>query len=33
MEHGAVINKALDLVLEDYIMLIEDDGFIFKRDC
>lgn len=30
MEHGAVINKALDLVLEDYIMLIEDDGFIFK---
>ncbi len=30
MEHGAVINKALDHVEEENIMLIEDDGFIFK---
>lgn len=29
LEHGEVINRALDLVTEDYVMLIEDDGLIF----
>ena len=31
IEHGEVINRALDLVAEDLVMLIEDDGFIFKK--
>lgn len=30
MEHGAVIDAVLDMVREEYVMLIEDDGFIFK---
>lgn len=31
IEHGDALNKLLDLVKEDYVMLIEDDGYIFKR--
>lgn len=31
IEHGAVINELLDIVEEEYIMLIEDDGFIFRH--
>src|SRR3989304_437118 len=31
MDHGPTIDRLLDLCNEDYIMLIEDDGFIFKR--
>lgn len=30
LQHGIAINKALDMVTEDKIMLIEDDAFIFK---
>lgn len=30
IEHGDAINKTLDLVTEDYVMLIEDDAFIFR---
>lgn len=30
IEHGEAINKTLDVVKEDLVMLIEDDGFIFK---
>ena len=29
-EHGQVIAETLDFVTEEYVMLIEDDGFIFK---
>lgn len=29
-DHGPTINKLLDLVTEDHVLLIEDDGFIFK---
>lgn len=29
-DHGPTINKLLDLCTEDLVMLIEDDGFIFK---
>lgn len=31
MEHGHVIDHCLDLVDSKYVMLIEDDGFIFKK--
>lgn len=31
IEHGAVIDRLLGVVEEDYVMLIEDDGFIFKK--
>lgn len=31
IEHGDVINRALDIVTEEYVMLVEDDGFIFKK--
>lgn len=31
LEHGEVINRTLDLVTEDLVMLSEDDGFIFKK--
>lgn len=31
MEHGEVINRVLDMVREDYVMLVEDDGFIYKK--
>lgn len=30
-DHGPTINKLLDLVDEQYVMLVEDDGFIFKE--
>lgn len=30
IEHGEVINRALDYVREDHLMLIEDDAYIFK---
>lgn len=30
IEHGEAINRTLDIVQEDLIMLVEDDGFIFK---
>lgn len=30
-DHGPTINTLLDWVQEEYIMLIEDDGFIFKK--
>lgn len=30
IEHGDAINRALDIVKEDYVMLIEDDAFVFK---
>lgn len=30
VEHGEAINRMLDIVEEEYIMLIEDDTFIFK---
>jgi len=30
IEHGDAINRALDIVEEELVMLIEDDGFIFK---
>lgn len=30
IEHGEAINRMLDVVTEEYIMLIEDDAFIFK---
>ncbi len=30
IEHGEAINRMLDLVQEDNVMLIEDDGFIFR---
>jgi hypothetical protein len=29
IEHGEAINRTLDIVQEDYVMLIEDDAFIF----
>lgn len=29
-DHGPTINKLLDMVKEDYVMLIEDDAFIFR---
>ncbi len=32
IEHGDAINNALDLVETEYVMLIEDDGFIFKPE-
>ena len=31
IEHGDAINNALDEVKEDYLMLIEDDAYIFKK--
>lgn len=31
IEHGDAINEMLDLVEEKYVMLVEDDGFIFKQ--
>lgn len=31
VEHGEVINRTLDAVQEDLVMLVEDDGFIFKK--
>lgn len=31
LEHGEVINRSLDLITEEYVMLVEDDGFIFKK--
>lgn len=31
IEHGDVINRTLDLVTEELVMLVEDDGFIFKK--
>jgi hypothetical protein len=30
IEHGEAINRTLDIVREDLVMLIEDDGFIFN---
>lgn len=30
IEHGDVINRTLEMVQEDLVMLVEDDGFIFK---
>lgn len=30
IEHGEAINRTLDVVKEDLVMLVEDDGFIFK---
>lgn len=30
IEHGDAINRTLDIVKEEYVMLVEDDGFIFK---
>jgi hypothetical protein len=30
IEHGDAINRLLDMVTEDYVMLIEDDAFVFK---
>jgi len=32
IEHGDAINEILDIVREKYVMLIEDDGFIFKKN-
>ena len=32
LEHGECINNALDLVQTEYVMLIEDDAFIFKPE-
>lgn len=29
-EHGKVIDETLEVVTEDYVMLAEDDGFVFK---
>jgi hypothetical protein len=29
-DHGPTINRLLDLVTEEHVMLVEDDGFIFK---
>jgi hypothetical protein len=31
-DHGPTINKLLDLCTQDYVMMIEDDGFIFKPE-
>lgn len=31
IEHGEVINRTLDIVTEENVLLIEDDGFIFKK--
>lgn len=31
IEHGDALNRTLDIVTEKYVMLIEDDAFIFKR--
>lgn len=31
IEHGHAIDYLLDMCQEDYVMLIEDDGFIFKK--
>lgn len=31
IEHGDAIDRTLDIVTEKYVMLIEDDGFIFKK--
>lgn len=31
IEHGEVINRTLEIVQEENVMLIEDDGFIFKK--
>lgn len=31
MEHGAVLDSLLNSCREEYVMLIEDDGFIFKK--
>lgn len=37
IEHGDVINRTLDIVTEEVVMLVEDDGFIFTpgivNDC
>lgn len=30
-EHGTAIDRTLDIVTEKYVMLIEDDAFIFKK--
>lgn len=30
-DHGPTINALLDLVTEEYVMLVEDDGFIFRK--
>lgn len=30
IDHGDAINRTLDLVTEDFVMLVEDDGFIFN---
>ena len=30
VEHGYAIKRTLDIVQEDHVMLIEDDGFIFR---
>lgn len=30
IDHGEAINRSLDIVQEEYIMLVEDDGFVFK---
>jgi hypothetical protein len=30
-DHGPAINRMLDIVTEDNVMLIEDDGFIFRQ--
>lgn len=32
IEHGDAINNALELVQTEYVMLVEDDGFIFKPE-
>ena len=31
IEHGEAINRTLDIVTEELVMLVEDDGFIFKQ--
>lgn len=31
VQHGDAINRLLDIITEEYIMLIEDDAFIFKK--
>lgn len=30
IEHGNAIDRTLDIVTEDYVMLVEDDAFVFK---
>ena len=32
IDHGDAINRTLDLVTEDYVMLVEDDAFILRPD-